>query len=737
MAALLQGTDGNLYGTTGQGGAGNCSYGCGTIFKTDTAGAIFTMLHSFVGSDGANPYAGLLQGADGNLYGTATYGGAIGGGTFFKTDTTGATFTVLHSFDGSHGAAPTASLIQGPDGKLYGTTFYGGVDAYGTIFQTDTTGATFTTLHIFEVYGDGGNPYASLVQGTDGFLYGTDVTGSAGGVGAIFKTDTTGATFITLKSFTYVDGENPSAGLIQGTDGYLYGTAPLGGAHQSGTIFKTDTAGATFTVLHDFAYSDGSYPYAGLLQGTDGSLYGTTYEGGANGYGTIFKIDTTGATFTSLHSFTDTDGAFPYGRLVQGSDGNLYGTASGGGASQMGTIFKIDTGGTALTTVHDLTADDGVTPYAGLIQGTDGYLYGTTDQGGAGGYGTIFKTDTGGAAFSTLHSFSGDDGANPNFAGLSQGADGNLYGTTSAGGVGGFGTIFKIDIAGDTFSTLHSFSGDDGATPHSGVIQGTDGNLYGTTFAGGKDQTGKIFRTDTAGATFTILHSFVGSDGANPYGGLLQGADGNLYGTTYAGGDSAGVVFRISGCFVDVPLIDPFSPFICTVAQAGITAGCGGGNFCPDSPVSRAQMAVFLLKSEHTSSYVPPPCAGIFADVPCPSTEAFPYSDWIEQLATEGITGGCFTDPLRYCPDRTVTRAEMAVLLLKTEHGSGYAPPACVGIFQDVLCTPGVGFSDWIEQLYAEGVTSGCYTDPLQYCPGRDNSRGEMAVFIVKTFGLP
>ena len=185
-----------------------------------------------------------------------------------------------------------------------------------------------------------------------------------------------------------------------------------------------------------------------------------------------------------------------------------------------------------------------------------------------------------------------------------------------------------------------------------------------------------------------------------------------------------------------MPAGDPFHPYVCVIGRDAITAGCDNGDYCRDSPVSRAQMAVFLLKTEHGSSFVPPPCAGIFADVPCPGGPDFPYSDWIEQLATEEITGGCFTDPLRFCPDRTVTRAEMAVLLLKTEHGSAYVPPLCVGLFQDVPCTPGVGFADWIEELFAEGVTGGCFTDPLRYCPDRDNSRGEMAVFLVKTFGL-
>ena len=180
--------------------------------------------------------------------------------------------------------------------------------------------------------------------------------------------------------------------------------------------------------------------------------------------------------------------------------------------------------------------------------------------------------------------------------------------------------------------------------------------------------------------------------------------------------------------FTDVPQANIFHDDVEKVFRAGITAGCGAGAFCVTSPVTRAQMAVFLLKAEHGSSYVPPACTGIFADVACPG----PFTDWIEQLSSEGITAGCGGD--NYCPDNPVRRDQMAVFLLKTDHGSGYLPPACAGVFEDVTC-PGP-FTDWIEQLYADGVTGGCSTTPLLYCPGSSNTRGQMATFLVRTFSL-
>ena len=180
--------------------------------------------------------------------------------------------------------------------------------------------------------------------------------------------------------------------------------------------------------------------------------------------------------------------------------------------------------------------------------------------------------------------------------------------------------------------------------------------------------------------------------------------------------------------FNDVPAGSLFHDDVEKIFRAGITAGCGGGNYCPSSPVTRQQMAVFLLKAEHGSSYAPPLCQGVFADVPCPST----FANWIEQLAAEGITAGCGGGD--FCPAASVTRQQMAVFLLKTEHGSSYVPPTCTGVFGDVPCPS--AFADWIEELHAEGITGGCQASPLLYCPTSPVNRGQMAVFLTKTFNL-
>ena len=346
-----------------------------------------------------------------------------------------------------------------------------------------------------------------------------------------------------LVSFTGTTGAAPGAdptygNLIQANDGNLYGTTRTGGTNGYGTVFTVSATG-TFTMLHSFsgATTDGQYPNAGLVQGTDGSFYGVASAAGASGYGVVFKISAAGS-FTLLHSFLyATDGGTPEGTLVQGTDGNFYGTASSGGSSAFGTVFKVSATGT-FTVLHSFgnSTTDGSSPFTGLVQGTDGYFYGTTTAGGANGYGTVYKiTSTG--AFTLLHSFSTatTDGDQP-YGVLVQGTDANFYGTTIDGGANcvGCGTVYKVSSAG-AFSLVHSFSTatTDGRNPSSGLVQGSDGNFYATTQIGGSNSLGTIFEVSAAG-TFTLLHSFSATttDGSRSVSGLVQGADGSFYGTT-------------------------------------------------------------------------------------------------------------------------------------------------------------------------------------------------------------
>jgi len=191
---------------------------------------------------------------------------------------------------------------------------------------------------------------------------------------------------------------------------------------------------------------------------------------------------------------------------------------------------------------------------------------------------------------------------------------------------------------------------------------------------------------------------------------------------------------HLGNSFPDVTTAHNFYGFIENLFHNGVTGGCAAGNYCPGDAVTRAQMAVFLLKASMGSDHVPPPCTGtVFDDVPCTGGI---FDPWIEELAGLGITGGCSVTPPLYCPGNTVTRGQMAVFLLKALEGPAYDPPDCVGVFDDVACTPGTGFSDFIEELFARQITGGCSVTPPLYCPSNPNNRGQMAVFLVKTFNL-
>lgn len=359
-AALVQATDGNLYGTTESGGLTGslCSSGCGTVFRVTPGGAL-TTLYDFCSqsncTDGFEPlFASLLQATDGNLYGTTVGGGTYDDGTVFKITPHG-TLTTLHSFDFTDGFLPYAGLVQATDGNFYGTTFGGGSYFYGTVFKITPTG-TLSTLYSFcsqSGCADGAYPEGALVQGADGSFYGTTFKGGTGascngGCGTVFKITPTGA-FTTLHSFAGAptDGEGPSAGLAQGSSGNLYGTTYFGGANSSGIIFKMTPTG-TETILQNLDGTDGANPYAPLIQASDGNLYGTTQNGGTNGLGTVFAITPSGS-LTTLYSFCPesgcADGGATRAGLAQDTSGKLYGASTFfGNASGDGTIFSLSVG---------------------------------------------------------------------------------------------------------------------------------------------------------------------------------------------------------------------------------------------------------------------------------------------------------------------------------------------------------------------------------------------------------
>jgi uncharacterized repeat protein (TIGR03803 family) len=389
---------------------------------------------------------------------------------------------------------------------------------------------------------------------------------------------------------------NSNSGLVQGTDGNFYGTTENGGTNNQGTVFKISAYG-NFTRLYSFTGGyDGGSTYAGLVQGSDGYFYGTTPVGGTNGYGTVFRISTNG-NFTSLYSFSGgNDGHGPRAGLAQGGDGNFYGTTSGYGLNDYGTVFKISASGT-LTTLHSFTGNNGESPEAGLVQGADGYFYGTSVEGGTNNQGTVFKISANGT-FGSLYSFTGgNDGAYPQ-AGLVQNSDGYFYGTTSGGGTNSHGTVFKISTNG-TLTSLHSFTGSDGAQPLGGLVRYSDGYFYGTTWVGGTNDQGTVFRISTNG-NFTSIYLFTGGgDGGAPVAGLVHASGGGFYGTTSGGGASrSGTVFRLT--------IVPAAPVFQTIKQ---TQGALDLTWSTETGASYQLQYISELNSTNWTSLGPPTTA--------------------------------------------------------------------------------------------------------------------------------
>lgn len=361
----------------------------------------FQILWPFAVTNGTTqPNAAVTEASDGMLYGI-TYGGATPSdyGGVFKIAKDGSQFQILQQFNQTNGENPAAPLIEATNGVLYGTTSGGATNNGGTIFQINKNGSGFAVVHYLTVAtNDGGNPSSGLLQASDGRLYGTSQSGGTaprGGDGVVFRMDLTGSNFTILHSFSGNDGDIPAAALIQGTNGLLFGATSDDASNHNGTIFQLDTNGNNFAVIHYFAggTNDGSGPSAKLFKGPNGKLYGTTVSGGRyNNGGIAFSLDYNGSNYTVLHNFgTNGDGNSPQSDIVQGPDGALYGTTYyGGGNTASGTVFVMNADGSNYALVMSFFGTNGSYPNP-LILGSDGAFYDTCNFGGPLGQGTVFK----------------------------------------------------------------------------------------------------------------------------------------------------------------------------------------------------------------------------------------------------------------------------------------------------------------------------------------------------------
>ena len=737
---LVQGTDGAFYGVTMDGG--NDFYDAGTVFRVDAAGTL-TTLHEFGLVDGTSPIGGLCLASDGNIYG-ATPSASGWSGTIFRVGAAGVqTIAYLDSDVGG----VVSHLIQASDGFLYGTgRSYPG----GSLFQVDFAGnvdpvkffdfgegsvglspvenpvggffaigsspagraAVLDISHagavttVYEMLGrDGFYPTGSLVQASDGHVYGVTNGGGDDNSGLIYRFDPAGVYEI-RHQFNSEDGGNQGHGLMQASDGNLYGTTTVGS--YLGTAYRLGLDGA-FATLSDFPGGPGvQTPTSGLTETPGGDFLGVSL-GGTSSNGLLYRMDTDGVV-TPVYDFPGVPGPFwPQDELILADDGNYYGVSGGGPQPGYGLVYRLN-GSDDVTPLHEFDGINGSNPAGPLLQVSDGKLYGAAG-------GILYHVDLSGN-FAPFHTFaSGAEGEGP-LGGLIE-SGGYLYGATSAGGAYNGGAIYRIDLDGHVES-LWPLGADRGQTPAGPVLLALDGDLYGTAQYGGPAGYGVLFRYsfDTKP---TVINSIwptsgraAGGTSVVVTGSHIPPTPGMQFGFTSGVGVTgldAATVFAIAPAlppgtlhdislpipvgeatdapaailpkawfaeFLDVSSTNIYHDDIEVIVRAGITAGCGSGSYCVAAPVSRAQMAVFLLKTEHGSDYVPPGCTGIFTDVPCPS----PFADWIERLAAEGITAGC--DPGLYCPANPVTRAQMAVFLLKTKEGPTYTPPPSTGVFGDV-----------------------------------------------------
>jgi uncharacterized repeat protein (TIGR03803 family) len=636
----------------------------------------------------------------------------------------GQTFEVVHTFTAEEGSDPQSGLVQLPDGRLIGTT----VGDNGTLFQMDTSG-NLKTIHRFEWSFDGANPHSPLLVAADGSLFGTTLNGLFGW-GGVYKFDRTN-TLTVLKAFvpstTGLNGEGatPHAPLIQvsgalSSGGTYYGVTTRGGKDGKGTIFAMDAAYNVRT-LHHFSGWDGAEPFESLHY-YDGFLYGTTTVGGLSNNGTIFRMSLDGSFFQTLYSFSRQTGARPEAPIIC-VNGMAYGTTSLGGAYDKGTVYRFDPVTHRMAVLHNFDGSDGAMPHAGLVLAHDGYLYGTTSEGGHFDFdgctgpdcftpsGTIFRIGTTLQPFQVIHTFNRRNGANSQSR-LIEAADGALYGTTSEGGSFNRGVVFRLVFA--RVDEINPTS----VPPNRNVafwLKGANFQDGAAVFVGGQRALDTLVADDANISAKTpplppgTLQAVVVDNPDRTHGALPN---------------------ALFVDFLDIPQADPYHPFVETIVRYGVSAGLPGGNFGRDLPATRGQMAVLLLRAKYGRTLYPPAATGeVFADVPA----THPFAPWIEQLYREGITAGCDGGTL-FCPETPMTRGQMAVAILKAEHGSAYAPPACQGMFGDVPCTS--PFAPWVEQFAREGITAGCNGSGF-FCPAEPATRGQTAVFLTKAFALP
>jgi uncharacterized repeat protein (TIGR03803 family) len=546
---LMLAHNGKLYGATASGNGG-------IIFSVNRDGRDYQIIHEFSSqpddSGGIGPTGNAIEASDGKLYGATEGGGSNHfGGTIFRLNPDGSGFEAIHNFDASEdsgGPKPEDKLIEGTDGKLYGVTRYGGSFESGTIYRINKDGSGFEVLHEFDFEsGEGYWPESALLLGSDGVLYGTVAEGNdSSQLGKIFKINSDGSGYQVIHDFSANpnDGANPLWGLVEGRDGALYGSTPFGGPTMDGILFKLRKDGSHYQVLQSFSqkrFTPG-VPFGPMRVSADGTIYGVTRYGGRpiDG-GTVYSLGRSGVEFRVIDYLGTTakDTAAPAGELAMDNAGNFYGSSLAGGPANEGTLFRCNLAGNhAVLHTFNSTGGDGGRADSQLTLGIDGLLYGTTARGGEFGKGTVFRTKADGSEYKIVRSLHEQP-----VGVIADSASSNLFFTTSSG-------LFQMKPNG-ALKSMHVFHErhKDGGSP--GVpLEASDGMLYGITQGGGQSSYGTIYRIDKNGRGYRVIYqhpgptAFQAASIFNPY--LLEGSDGMFYGTTEAFPGGVGTAFRVN-----------------------------------------------------------------------------------------------------------------------------------------------------------------------------------------------
>ncbi len=667
QGSLMLASNGKMYGLAG----GGASFS-GVLFEYDAATNTYTKKNDFTDANGSSPQGCLIEAASGKLFGMTFSGGDNGFGVIFEYDISTNTLTKKIDLSSGNGSYPFGSLLKASNGKLYGLTYSGGANDKGVLFEYDITSNTYTKKIDLSL-AIGSNPTGSLIQASNGKLYGLTANGGVNDKGVLFEYDITTNTYTAKIEMTASDGSNPKGTLIQAGNGKLYGITNGGGANSVGALFEYDIAGNTYTKKVDFGGTYGSYPNGSLMQASNGKLYGMTQHGGGNEYGVLIEYDISSNTCTAKIDLSSSNGGNPYfthlienipptpeidvtgngNSIADGDDTpsttdhtdfgtvntgstlvrsytikntgdadlfvssiatsgtdasmftvggitlpatiaandsatvtvtftpvsggdktasvemtsndadedtytfalkgrgksaptslDLWGMTSRSGNQDGGVIFHYNASTNTYTKMIDLYGWIGVVPKGSLMQASNGKLYGLTNWGGSSDGGVLFEYDFTNNTYTKKIDLNEENGNNPQGS-LMQASNGKLYGMTYAGGSSGGGVLFEYDITNNTYTKKIDLTANEGVIPHGGLMQASNGKLYGMTSFGGAYFKGVLFEYDITTNTYTKKIDLSHETGANPEGSLIQASNGKLYGMTlYGGANAGGVLFE-------------------------------------------------------------------------------------------------------------------------------------------------------------------------------------------------